>query len=106
MTGLKIPQALTISGHRIDVQVTRLNDAKGEANIDRLNISLEKDLPDCLKVEVLLHEALHFGDEFYQIFEEREAERQINQIANFMYQLLTQNQNLTRVFLSEGFEEG
>jgi len=106
MTGIKIPQSLTICGHQIDVQVMRLNDAKGEAYPGELSIKVEEDLPTTLKLEVLLHETLHFADEFYKIFDEGKAERQIDQIANFMYQLLTQNHELAQVFLSEGFEAG
>ena len=105
MNGVEaIPQSLIISGHQVSIQVMRLDEAKGEAYSDKLSINLEEDLPFSLQLETLIHEALHIGDEFYQIFDEGKAERQINQISNFFYQLLTQNQELAQTFLPFGEE--
>lgn len=88
---MRIPNTLKVGGHTYEVLLVESDDIQkdcGECAVDKLQIKIKKTMPQTMKEETLIHEAIHamnFGLE----------EREVQYLSMAFYQLLKDN-NLLR----------
>lgn len=88
---MKIPKTLKVGGHVYEVKLVDPDDIQkdcGECAVDKLEIKIKKNMPQTMKEETLIHEAIHamnFGL----------SEESVQYLSMAFYQLLRDN-NLLR----------
>lgn len=91
---MKIPAKIKLLGHDISVVRKKTKKKKkvlGYCNVDRNEIYLKKDLLGDRLNEVFFHESIHAVD---SILELKLTERQVNNLAVGVYDLLKNNEML------------
>lgn len=97
---MKLPKHLTIAGHKVDIEVKKLDIADyGEAKPDEHKIYISEDIDVRKQIEILWHEAGHlalaYGGIGYQL-EEKQEESFVRLIQFQMFPLVEQFASLIK----------